>query len=296
MDIIAEFNEISKNYGSIAALQSFSMTVAKGQSAAILGPNGAGKSTALEILQGLRKPTAGNAVLFGHPAGSIEALRHIGVTPQLADFPPQITPIELLQLASAHYEKPRQIEEIVEIFKLGKTADRRMTGFSGGEKRRVALALCFVGDPDLVILDEPTTGLDADGQQHFQEIAKTFLEEGGSIILTSHYWPEIENIADTITLIDSGSIIMNGSIADIKAAVGLSRISISCEQPGKFVKSHFEKHGSNWIANSNHADDVVRELINSGEQFCDICVGPIALEEALGIYRAVWEPKKESTL
>ena len=286
METVAKFSAVTKNFGDVMALSSLSLEVKKGQAIALLGPNGAGKSTALSILHGLRRPSSGAAELFGHPAGSKKAMLRVGVTPQTADFPPQATPVELLQLAVAHYKNPRAIDDLVENFKLGDTANRQMRGFSGGEKRRVALALCFAGNPELAILDEPTTGLDSEGQKHFVAIANEFVKNGGSIILTSHYWPEIENIADSITMLDKGKTIMSGEIAEIKAAVGLSRISFESRKPGKFVTQNFSKQDKKWSIVSNKTDEMIVQLVKAGDQFSALDVSPIALDEALDIYRA----------
>ncbi len=286
METVAKISSVTKQFGKITALKDLTMEVKRGQAVALLGPNGAGKSTAISILQGLRKPTSGTAQLFGHPAGSPQAMQKVGVTPQTADFPVQVTPRELLKLATSHFDEPHSIDYLIETFGLAKTIDRRIHGFSGGEKRRIALALCFAGNPDLVILDEPTTGLDAQSQLDFQVIAQQFIKNGGSMVLTSHYWPEIEGIADHITMIDAGKTVLTGAIADIKAAVGLSRIKLKSPNPGAFISANFIQQGSHWTNIADDSDTHIKQLISSGEQFSELTVMPIGLDEALDVYRA----------
>lgn len=285
MEIVAKFNSVTKKFDEVTAVNSLSFELRKGESLALLGPNGAGKSTALTILQGLRQPDTGVAQLFGYPAGSKKAMEKVGVTPQATDFPTQVTPVELLELASTHFRNPRKISDVIEEFNLEGLASRQLRGFSGGEKRKVSLALCFVGNPELVILDEPTTGLDAQGQRYFQNIFRQFVNRGNSLILTSHYWQEIEHIADRIIMIDKGKTIMSGKISDIKSAVGLNSISFQCPNPNDFITETFTLSNKKWSTISNNADKIVTQLVNSGEKFSELNISPVPLDEALNIYR-----------
>ncbi len=282
---VASFTNVSKNFGKISALKNLNLEVKKGQAVALLGPNGAGKSTALSMLQGLRQPTSGKVELFGGTPGTPSVMKRIGVTPQSTDFPPQLTPRELLQFTTAHYDTPRTIDQLIETFDLRELIDRRVEGFSGGERRRVALALCFAGNPELVILDEPTTGLDAKGQKDFSIIANQFVADGGSLILTSHYWLEIENIANHIVMIDNGITVMDGTISDIKSAFGLNHISLTTDKPGAYIRENFTMENGEWNMVTNSSDDIIRELVNANEPFSNLKVTPRDLEEAIAIYR-----------
>jgi ABC-2 type transport system ATP-binding protein len=283
--IVAGFKNVSKKFGSVTALKNLSLEVKQGQAVALLGPNGAGKSTALSMLQGLRQPTSGTVQVFGEKPGTPAAMARIGVTPQATDFPPQVTPRELIQFTAAHFTDPRRSDQLIETFGLNKLADRRVQNFSGGELRRVALALCFAGNPELIILDEPTTGLDAQGQKDFSIIANQFVADGGSLMLTSHYWLEIESIANHIVMIDNGETVMDGTIADIKSAFGLNHISFNSDKPGPHTKKHFTKEHGSWGMLTNDSDTQIRDLINSGDPFSNLKVTPRDLEEAIAIYR-----------
>ncbi len=286
MKIVAKFSQVKKQFGDVTALQSISFEVAAGQSVALLGPNGAGKSTALSILQGLRAPTSGSVELFGAKPGSRAAMQRVGVTPQLADFSPQMTPAELLDFARAHYPAPRALDDLIEVFDIGAAAGRRVEGFSGGEKRRVALAMAFAGNPELAILDEPTTGLDAAGQAHFQDIAVDFVRRGASLIVTSHYWPEIEKIADHIIMIDRGRTIMDGSVEAIKKAVGLNRVTLRGPANARFLENNFTSRDGVWTTARSDTDTLIRELVASRVEYSELTVSPLGLEEAIAIYRS----------
>ncbi len=283
--IVASFLGVSKKFGNVTALENLNLEVAQGQAVALLGPNGAGKTTALSMLQGLRQPSAGRVELFGQAPGTPAAMARVGVTPQTTDFPPQLSPLELIDFARAHFRSPRPADQLIATFGLEKLASRPVLGFSGGERRRVALALCFAGNPELVILDEPTTGLDAKGQKEFQALANQFVAQGGSLILTSHYWLEIETIANHIVMIDNGETVMNGTINDIKSAIGLNRVSLESDEPGDFIRTNFTCSGGHWSQTTNDSDSLIRALVRSGEPFHSLKVTPRGLEEAISIYR-----------
>ncbi|HHS83181.1 MAG TPA: ABC transporter ATP-binding protein [Devosia sp.] len=284
--LIARLSNVTKTFGNTRALHDLSMDIHQGQAVALLGPNGAGKSTALSILEGLRQPTSGTASLFGQKPGTPAAMKRIGITPQETDFPPQLTPRELLAFTTAHFDHPRPIGELIELFGLEELADRRVQGFSGGQRRRLALAMCFAGNPELAILDEPTAGLDTQGQKDFSRIARNYVAEGGSLILTSHYWQEIETIADRIVMIDNGKTVMDGTIARIKAAFGLNRVSLASDTPGPFISQTFSREDNRFHLITNDSDDVIRKLVQSGEAFSDLKVSPRSLEEAIALYNA----------
>ncbi len=286
MTIVAQYINVSKRFGDITALSNLNLQVSKGQAVALLGPNGAGKTTALSLLLGLRGPSSGTVKLFGQAPGTRAAMARIGVTPQAANFPPQLSPRELLEFATAHFPNPHTVPRLIEDFELTELADRPVRGFSGGQLRRVALALCFAGNPELVILDEPTSGLDAKGQKQFQDYANKFVADGGTLILTSHYWAEIENVADTIVMIDDGITVMNGNIAEIKAAFALNRISFKCDDANDFITANFELDDGYWRQTASNSDELVRQLITSNPHVSNLTIVPRGLEEAIAVYRA----------
>ncbi len=285
MQTIVSLNNISKAFGKSQVLKDLSFEVQKGQSIALLGPNGAGKSTALSIILGLRQASSGTVSLFSETPGSAKAMKHVGVTAQNIDFSPLITPSELLNFAISHYDKPHKKNYLIETFGLRDIANRRMQGFSGGERRRVAIALCFAGNPALVVLDEPTSGLDAKGQSEFQTIIKDYIKSGGSVILTSHYWQEIESISDHIIMIDKGKTILSGGIREIKTTVNVNKISFSCTNPNQFTKKYFLYNKGEYTTTTSDSDSLIIQLISSGQKFTNLKITPRTLEEAINIYR-----------
>ncbi len=285
MPSIASLNNVSKNFGKLTALKDLSLAINEGQAVALLGANGAGKSTALSILLGLKQATSGTAELFGKKPGDPIVMRNIGVTPQTVGFPVQLTTKELLEFAISHFPNPKKIDYLIENFGLEKIANRRVQGFSGGELRRIALALSFAGNPKLVVLDEPTSGLDAKAQKEFQIIAKDYVKNGGSLILTSHYWQEIEFIADNIIMIDKGTTVLRGAISDIKSAVNINNISFQAEKVNKFTKQNFQLIDGKWTISTNNSDKIIKQLIDSKQDFNNLTIEPQSLEEAIIIYR-----------
>jgi len=274
---------IGKRFGRIEALSDLSLELHRGEALGLVGTNGAGKTTALEILQGLRRADTGKADIFGVPAGSIAARRHIGVTPQNADFPEQMSPREVLTYAAAHFDRPQKVSDLVATFGLGRLIDRRMGGFSGGETRRLALALAFVGNPALVFADEPTAGLDTDGQEMFKAHAREYVEAGGSLLLTSHHWDEIEQVCDRIVMIDRGRVILQGTLDDIRRRAGHCRISFDLPEgatpSGRAADARY--YDGRWQIVSADSDGLVRELIATEPRVANLHVIPLDLKDTI---------------
>jgi len=238
---VVSVDNLSKSLGAIEALKGLSFSVTAGEVVALLGPNGAGKSTCLQILQGLRSPSGGSVEVFGHRGGSDLGRRRTGVPPQNADFPPQLTPLEILR---------------------------------------------FAGNPDLVFLDEPTTGLDLEAQHGFRGVIRDYVGMGGSVVLTSHNWPEIEAVADRFVLIEEGSLVLEGRAGEITSAIGTSRVRFRCEKPCEWTRSNFTLEDENWSALVGNADETIRQLVGHQPDFHELSVTPLSLEEALPVYRA----------
>jgi len=275
-----------KTFGSVKAVAGVDMTLAEGEAVGLLGPNGAGKSTVLSMLMGLRPPDAGEVSIFGQPAGSPTARRMMGATPQSAGFPDQITPRELLTYAAAHHASHRQTSDLAEAFGLGDLLDRRMAGFSGGEVRRVALALAFVGKPKLVFLDEPTTGLDTAAQDGFCTLARDYVVQGGAMVLTSHHWDEIEAICDRITMIDKGEGVLDGSLDAIRARTRVNRVSFALPDgaaPPDWLGATRTLDG--WQAETPDSDAVLRRMAAEGVPFAGLSIRPLDLKAVIARIR-----------
>ena len=278
--------DLAKRYGPVQAVSNVTLQLAAGSALGLLGPNGAGKSTALSILMGLATPDSGTARIFGYPAGSAEARQLTGATPQSTDFPDQLTPRELLSYTAACYGKQPQTAELIAQFGLEHLIDRRVAGFSGGERRRVALALAFVGIPRLVFLDEPTTGLDTAGQKAFRAAALDFVEQGGSLVLTSHHWDEIEAICDHITLIDKGETVLTARIEEIRMRANVKQLNfnlpVGTVPPDWMRATHDERR---WHLQAADADSVLRQMVIDDVPFHDLSLEPLPLDTLIGRIR-----------
>ena len=177
-------------------------------------------------------------------------------------------------------------EELVSRFRLEKLIDRRVAGFSGGELRRVSLALAFVGNPKLVFLDEPTTGLDVASQEGFQETAKEYVAQGGALVLTSHHWDEIETVCDTIAFIDQGQMVLTGRMNDMRARANVNRLTFGLPDhatPPAWMQAHFE--GSLWSLETADSDTVLRRMVEEATPFQGLTLEPLKLKDLIDSIR-----------
>jgi ABC-2 type transport system ATP-binding protein len=223
-DAVAELRGVHKRYQKVEALRGVDLQIHRGELVALLGPNGAGKTTTVGILLGQRRPDTGTARLFGRDPTLPVARRPVGATPQETGFPDNLTVREVVDLVRAHYSSPAATPALLERFGLSGLAGRRAGGLSGGQARRLAVALAFAGQPRLVVLDEPTTGLDVESRHRLWEVVRSFVADGGSVLLTTHYLEEAQALASRVAVIAAGSIAAQGSMDDITARAGLSRV------------------------------------------------------------------------
>lgn len=203
-----------KKYGEKAAVDGIDLEVREGICFGLLGPNGAGKTTTVEMLEGLHAPTSGTIELFGVEwgKGKDQFLRdRMGVQLQDTQLADKLKVVEVIQLFRSFYEEGRNVEELIELVDLKSERNQRFHTLSGGQKQRVALATALAGDPDLLFLDEPTTGLDPRARQSLWKVVERFREGGGTIVLTTHYMDEAAVLCDEIAVMDLGKLIAQGS-------------------------------------------------------------------------------------
>jgi len=232
--IAAALRGVSKRFGETAALDGVDLELRTGEVLALLGPNGAGKTTALSILLGLRRPDSGRAELFGEDPRHAAARVAIGVTPQESGFPPTLRVREIVDLVRAHFPAPAPAGELMERFGLAELARRQAGGLSGGERRRLSVALAFAGRPRALFLDEPTAGLDVDARRAVWREVRAFVEEGGTVLLTTHHLEEAEALASRVVLIARGAVVAEGSPSEVSArahATGLEEAFVSLTRP-----------------------------------------------------------------
>ncbi|HYN68545.1 MAG TPA: ABC transporter ATP-binding protein [Ornithinibacter sp.] len=227
-----EVTGLRKLYGGVAAVDGLDLTVGEGEVVALLGPNGAGKTTTVETLEGYRARDAGTVSVLGHdPQVGGRAFRErIGIVLQEAGFEESFTPRELIRLHAGYYPHPRSVAEVITLTGLDEKADARVRGLSGGQKRRLDLALGIVGDPELLFLDEPTTGFDPSARRRAWELVQGLRDLGATILLTTHYLDEAEHLADRVVVIDHGRVVAEGSPEQLAAAAGATTV-ISFRMP-----------------------------------------------------------------
>ena len=222
--IAAALRTVSKRFGEAVALDRVDLAVEAGEIVALVGPNGAGKTTALAILLGLRRPDEGAAEIFGVDPRQVRARLAVGVTPQESGFPPTLRVREIVELVRAHFPCAVPTDELLGRFRLDTIARRQAGGLSGGERRRLSVALAFAGDPAAIFLDEPTAGLDVESRRSVWAEIDRYSADGGTVLLTTHYLDEAERLAGRIVLLAQGRVVAEGSptqLADQARASGL---------------------------------------------------------------------------
>ena len=203
---------LQRSYGDVQAVRGIDLTVAEGEVFALLGPNGAGKTTTVEILEGYRKRDAGEVSVLGFdPARNERAYRErIGIVLQETGVEPFLTVAEVIELFSGYYPSPRPVDEVIEIVGLQEKRDERVKKLSGGQQRRLDVAVGLAGDPDLLFLDEPTTGFDPTARRNAWAMIKNLTDLGKTVFLTTHYMDEAQYLAGRVAIIVGGKIVVEG--------------------------------------------------------------------------------------
>ncbi len=222
-----EVRGLSKRYGEYEAVRGIDITVARGEVFGLLGPNGAGKTTTVEILEGYRARTAGTVTVLGHdPARRpLELRRQIGIVLQSGGIYPHITPREALEYWAGLYPHPRSVAEVIELAGLTEQADTRTRRLSGGQLRRLDFAIALVGDPELIFLDEPTTGFDPEARRSAWQTIRSLRDLGKTIVLTTHYLEEAQELADRVAIVKDGRILADGHPRELGAGAPHYRIA-----------------------------------------------------------------------
>jgi ABC-2 type transport system ATP-binding protein len=213
---------LSKRYGGLVAVDGISFSVPAGSVFTILGPNGAGKTTTMEMLEGIRDPDEGSFVLFGEPMTRVRrsAKQRMGVLLQDGGFEPHLKVREIIQLFASFFETSRPVDEILDLVSLQEKAHAQVRTLSGGQRQRMAVGAALVNNPDVVFLDEPTTGLDPQARRNMWSILSHLQSSGKTILLTSHYMEEAETLSNIVCIMDHGKIIAEGSPRELTSRLG----------------------------------------------------------------------------
>ncbi|HUJ12234.1 MAG TPA: ABC transporter ATP-binding protein [Thermoanaerobaculia bacterium] len=281
----AELRDVTKRFDRTTALDDVSFSIEGGELVALLGPNGAGKTTAVRSLLGLTRLDRGEARVFGlDPRESRNRVR-TGAMLQVGRVPETLRVREHVELFSSYYPNPLALDDVMSLAGLRGLEHRLFGELSGGQRQRMLFALAICGRPDLLILDEPTVGLDVDARRAIWEEIRRFVGKGGSVLLTTHYLEEADSLADRIIVIDRGHVIAEGSPAEIKARVSGKRIrcSTSLAEPElstlPFVTKVHRDGATTEILTSN-SEAVIRELLARDRALSNLEISSAGLEDA----------------
>ena len=272
--------------GPVYAVRGVDISIAPGETVALLGPNGAGKSTTIDMLLGLLPPDSGTVSLFGmKPADAIK-VGAIGAMLQTGSLIRDLSVRDLIDMMASLFPRPFTVDEVLDLTGIADIAGRRVQKLSGGQTQRVRFAIALVSNPDLLVLDEPTVGMDVESRHAFWMTMRRFASSGKTVVFATHYLEEADAYADRIILMARGEIVADGPATEIKAAVGMRTIratlpgvdpSVLGVLPGV---THVETRGEAVILNCSDSDATIRALLPAYPQARDIEISGAGLEQA----------------
>ena len=283
---VVELIDAHKRYGAIEAVKGVSLGIEPGELVAILGPNGAGKTTAIGLMLGLRKPTAGRARLFGLDPTDRRARSRCGVMLQESGVPDTLTVRELVQLFGSYYPHPMPAERAIALAGLQEQARQQAGKLSGGQRQRLYFALAVCGDPEVIFFDEPTVGMDVESRRVFLDSIREFARQGKTVLLTTHYLEEADQLAERVVVIDRGVVIADAAPSEIKSRVVGKRVSLTARPALSAADfqglpcSGLELDGGRVRLLSSAPESLLRELFARGVEISDLEVVGADLEEA----------------
>jgi len=272
--------------GAVRAVRGIDVEVHEGETVALLGPNGAGKSTTVDMLLGLQLPDAGTVAVFGGPPEQAVGAGRVGAMLQEGGVLRDLTVRELVAMMAALFPEPLDVDEALRLAQLSEITDRRSERLSGGERQRLRFAVALVSDPDLLVLDEPTVGMDVESRRAFWSTVRELSAHGKTFLFATHYLEEADAYADRVVLMAHGRVVAEGPPTEIKAIVGSRTIratlpNVPLEElerlPGV---THAERHGESVALSCSDSDAALRELIVRHPEARDIEVRGAGLEDA----------------
>lgn len=282
---VASLASVTKKYAETTALRDVNLSVRAGELLALLGPNGAGKTTAVRLLLGLTKPGSGRATVFGHDPHNSSARGRVGAMLQVAKVPETLRVKEHINLFRSYYSNPLSLQATLETAGLEGMENRLFGALSGGQKQRVLFALAICGNPDLLFLDEPTVGLDITTRHLIWQQIRRLIQQGRTVVLTTHYLEEVDALADRVVVLNHGVVVAEGTSAEIKSRTAQRKIRC-CTRinpkeiatiPG--VNGVLEQENRIEIRTSN-VEPVLRELFLRDPNLSSLEVSNSTLEEA----------------
>jgi len=272
--------------GIVRAVAGIDVDVAAGETVALLGPNGAGKSTTIDMVLGLLDPDEGSVRVFGRDPHEAVAAGIVGAMLQTGGLIRDLTARELVEMVASLYPRPLPVDEVLDLVGIRGIADRRTQKLSGGETQRVRFAIALVADPELLVLDEPTVGMDVEGRHAFWESMRELASRGTTILFATHYLDEADANADRVVLMARGHVVADGPPAEIRAMAGTRTIRavLPGADPGRLAAlpgvAHAERHGQAIVLACSDSDAAIRALLAAYPTARDIEIASVGLEEA----------------
>ncbi len=276
---VLSFQNVSKSFGPNRVLNGLSFSVAPGELLVLLGPNGAGKSTTMSMVTGLEHPSSGQVELLGAAPDSMAARRQFAFVPQDSHMPAHATGHQVLNFMRAHYPNGHSVDDVVARFDLERLLAFQVGHLSGGQRRLIALAGAFISKAPFMILDEPTVGLDMEVRHGLYQELRRYTSEGGTVLMTTHYLAEAEELASRVIVLHQGKAVFSGTPGEIKNRYGFKRVSFRADQkPPDTLVGSITQQNDQWRVDSSRSDEVLKALMAWGEAR-EIEVVPLPLEE-----------------
>jgi ABC-2 type transport system ATP-binding protein len=271
-ELAVDLTGVVKRFGPVTAVDGISLKIRPGEVLALLGPNGAGKTSTVDMLLGLSRPSEGSVSVYGRPPQEAVALGLVSAVMQTGGLLKDLTVGETVRLVAALFAHTRPVAEVLELARLTDVSDRRVAACSGGEQQRLRFAMALVPEPELIILDEPTTGMDVEGRRAFWSAIRADADRGRTVVFATHYLQEADSYADRIVLVSGGRVVADGTVAEIRALSAGRTLTATWNGMGKTDASALrdlpgvedvELRGDTVLIRAADSDAVARHLLTA---------------------------------
>ncbi len=298
---IAQVNQVNKYFGEKQVLNDVNMSLYEGEVLAILGPNGAGKTTLINLMLGRLSLSAGTMEIFGRQPGDIQVKRLCGTMLQVSSLPDMSTVAEHIQLFQSYYADPMAYDDVIALSGLEKVQDQYSKNLSGGQKQRLLFALAICGNPQLLFLDEPSVGMDINARKSLWKTIIDLKNKGKTIVLTTHYLEEADQLADRIVMLNQGQVIYHGTPDDVKSRINRRKICfVSTDTIDQFVDlapgDVIESSGKFFYIHSDDPVATLKKLFDKTDNITDLSITAAALEDAFILLNETSKPRKSSVI
>jgi ABC-2 type transport system ATP-binding protein len=283
--LVARLHSVTKRYGQTLALDKFSFELGRGEVVALLGPNGAGKTTAVRLLLGLTSPTSGSVRVLGRDPRDSDARIQIGTMLQITRVPEMLRVREHIDLFRSYYPQPLPWKDVVRLAKLEGLEEKLFGKLSGGQKQRVLFGMALCGNPDLIVLDEPTVGMDIESRRGLWDQVRSLSAAGKTVLLTTHYLEEADSLASRVVVINRGKMVCEGTPAEIRSRVSGRRIRCVTQLDPEFLRglpgvADVQQDREALVVTAENAEDIAREMLSRDRTLSGLEISSPALEDA----------------